>query len=428
MKAKVVSVNVGFDIEKVASCIASLGCGLEIESIYNIAATKFEDFSFPELRDYALGEMPKAESPTLNFLIFHYFDKHTTERVYIERENLNIGINVYGLLDDDYVANDAVICALIYAAFVKYQVNDDQMLHDHGSGHCLFDTGIEKNEIHISLCNSCVEQDVDIGRSLVSAVNSILLWQKHAENQHVFLVHGIETFGEWADSAKKHFDQGGVSSQKIFYGHFPWRYVPLHWLTKKRICEDLINAIKEEQQNNPHKPLSIISHSFGTLITAYALKQHKDIKLNKIILTGSIVPLNYIKFLFDREQVNMVLNECADRDLVVLLAEKFVPGCGASGVKGFKSNSDGKKIFNIRHQGAGHSTVVKTKENHIERWMPFIIEGRVPSLEGEPGPVWYFRWADRLIPKLWSIGGVVQYGMYYFVYVYRDYLNPFRYL
>jgi hypothetical protein len=86
------------------------------------------------------------------------------------------------------------------------------------------------------------------------------------------------------------------------------------------------------QENLP----SIVAHSFGTYILGYSLLRYKNIRFDKVILCGSILPQDFPwTAILDRGQVTAVRNEYGAKDVWSKLAHWLVAGTGPSGQSGF---------------------------------------------------------------------------------------------
>jgi len=98
--------------------------------------------------------------------------------------------------------------------------------------------------------------------------------------------------------------------------------------------------------------------------------KYDDIRFDKIILCGSILPLdfNWAK-LFARDQVAIVCNECGRKDPWPDWASRLVPGTGPSGSKGF--DWFGAVVEDVVYDEFGHGEFLSRR--HIEEhWMPFL--------------------------------------------------------
>jgi hypothetical protein len=81
---------------------------------------------------------------------------------------------------------------------------------------------------------------------------------------------------------------------------------------------------------------SIVAHSFGTYILGYSLLKYNNVRFDKVILCGSILPEDFPwRDILARGQVNAVRNEFGTNDFWSNIVRWFVQGTGASGKKGF---------------------------------------------------------------------------------------------
>ena len=72
--------------------------------------------------------------------------------------------------------------------------------------------------------------------------------------------------------------------------------------------------------------------------------KHRDVKFDKIILCGSILPEDFDwSRLLGRDQVGLVRNECGHKDVWAGIVEYFVEGTGKSGKSGFTFFGDSLK-------------------------------------------------------------------------------------
>lgn len=100
------------------------------------------------------------------------------------------------------------------------------------------------------------------------------------------------------------------------------------------------------------------------------------IKFDQVILCGSIVPRDYDwQQLISGGQVKRVLNECAEKDVVVKAAPFFIQDSGSSGAYGFDLKDD--RLCQRTITKFGHSDYLHIS-NFAQTWIPF--------LEGDPAP------------------------------------------
>jgi hypothetical protein len=115
---------------------------------------------------------------------------------------------------------------------------------------------------------------------------------------------------------------------------------------------------------------SIVAHSFGSYIVGRALRKYEHLRLDKIILCGSILPVDFDwPLLFRRDQVNYLRNERGLRDFWVKNVSRVIPETGASGSTGFDTFST--LIEEDPFQDFRHSDFFTPK--HMEDyWIPFL--------------------------------------------------------
>lgn len=166
----------------------------------------------------------------------------------------------------------------------------------------------------------------------------------------IFPLHGIRTRGEWVQTASNtlalstvEFGTGWVCRLEGWnYGYYnvfqfltPWsRSAKVEWFRRQYTKEMDDRQVLVDEAANRYP--SIIAHSFGTYILGNALLKYKDIRFNKIILVGSILPRSFPwKALMDRGQVQAIRNEFGIDDHWTQVSSWFVLGTGSSGTNGF---------------------------------------------------------------------------------------------
>jgi pimeloyl-ACP methyl ester carboxylesterase len=191
----------------------------------------------------------------------------------------------------------------------------------------------------------------------------------------VFPLHGIRTRADWqkafADVAQ---DQGwkcrlnkwnfGRMSLPSFLLRFG-RSQKIKWF--ERTYTDEINDRNLDLKAD-ERP-SVVAHSFGTYIVGWAMFKYEELKFNKIILCGSILPTNFPwNELLERGQVRSVRNEYGVQDIWVKWVRFFVPKTGSFGSVGFSCEHARleQKRFEFQHSDY-------FREGHMRAfWMPFL--------------------------------------------------------
>ena len=207
----------------------------------------------------------------------------------------------------------------------------------------------------------------------------------------VFGLHGIRTAAKWqkafAEVAQKNglvprihsWDFGFFSVPRFL---LPWaRGKKLRWFRDTYVAEINDRSVPLKEGELP----SIVAHSFGTYLVAYAMQRFKHLKFDRVLLCGSILPTDFHwQALFDRGQVRRLRVEYGVRDPWVRLVGWFVPATGPSGERGFATDSPAleQERFEYAHSeyfGPGHME---------HAWVPFFQghanQGR--QLTPRPGP------------------------------------------
>jgi hypothetical protein len=190
----------------------------------------------------------------------------------------------------------------------------------------------------------------------------------------VIALHGIRTFGHWHKTLSDIcFMQGWYCpTDGWWYGRFSVfsfllgfaRYSKVQWF-RKQISK--YHSSIPAQASSLAIP-SVVAHSFGTYILGYALLKYKDIRVNRVILCGSILPRDFPwNELIQAGQVGEVINFVGKQDVWPVLSSYLVPGTGASGRLGF---NEPDQIVQQNHNLA-HTEYFETMQ--IEKlWMPFF--------------------------------------------------------
>jgi WD40 repeat protein len=189
----------------------------------------------------------------------------------------------------------------------------------------------------------------------------------------VFPLHGIRTRAEWqrtlSDVAQKkgwicRLDKWSFGKFNIFQFLLPWsRMAKVKWF--RDTYQDELDKLHLEKSSYP----CIVAHSFGTYILGNALMKYNFLRFDKVILCGSILPLDFPwDDLIKRGQVQEVRNEFGVKDAWVRLVDRFVPATGPSGAEKFLC--DHPCVEQHRFDYA-HSEYFS--QGHMENnWFPFL--------------------------------------------------------
>ena len=189
----------------------------------------------------------------------------------------------------------------------------------------------------------------------------------------IFPLHGIRTHGRWQDALSDVATNWECRRAEWNFGWFsifrflsPWsREAKVRWFRKTYRDEVIRSKLELKEKDYP----SVVAHSFGTYILGNALLKYKDIRFDKVVLCGSILPIDFPwDEIINRGQVQMVRNEYGVKDVWVHRVGWFVPQTGRSGIEGF--NRTHERVFNEEFY-FDHGEYFD--KGHIENyWLPFL--------------------------------------------------------
>jgi pimeloyl-ACP methyl ester carboxylesterase len=194
-------------------------------------------------------------------------------------------------------------------------------------------------------------------------------------------LHGIRTHAEWqrtfSDVAHQHniycpLDKWSFGRFSLIRFLLPWqREAKIRWF--RSTYDDLMDSRAAALGGN-NRP-SVVAHSFGTYILGYALLKYKNIRLDKIILCGSILPRNFPwQEIIERGQVRALRNEYGVKDVWVKFVRWLVKGSGSSGQNGFTQNGFKLKSDEIIQEEFIFEHSEYFNRGHMEEfWIPFLL-------------------------------------------------------
>ena len=189
-------------------------------------------------------------------------------------------------------------------------------------------------------------------------------------------IHGIRTHAEWQHTLGEVLNDEGLHFRHKRFGYYLLTSFIRPARNQHHVDEfftyygEQIHHHPSVDLNNPTKRPSVIAHSFGSFVIGYAMLKYPEIKFDKVILCGSILPRDFDWHrLFVRDQVGRVRNECGGKDIWVWLAPFAVRGTGRSGRYGF--DFIGSRCANDPHTYHRHSDYFHP--HHIRHtWLPFL--------------------------------------------------------
>jgi len=199
-----------------------------------------------------------------------------------------------------------------------------------------------------------------------------------------FIIHGMNTRGAWQEDFSWKIEKiYGYSIPVAIYKYGKiistpflkpfWKKFINKTLAKIKTLNDEIIIDRETQ----HRP-DVVAHSFGTLLISELLKKYPELKLGRVILTGSIISPDFNwELIFQRGQVEAVLCHCAGKDFWSRVSHYWIYNSGPSGVIGFNQK---ELIHHTFEPTFRHSDFFKENfdKNINETWAPFLTDQLQP--------------------------------------------------
>jgi pimeloyl-ACP methyl ester carboxylesterase len=193
----------------------------------------------------------------------------------------------------------------------------------------------------------------------------------------VLCLHGILTHAHWQKTASEVLGDDKLRVRLYDFGRYGIR--KFLW---RRANDDMVDqfyryysgVVSEKKLNldsdSAGKRPSVVAHSFGTYIVGYCMQKRKDVRFDKIILCGSILPVTFDwQTLVTRGQVNFIRNEYGTDDFWTRNVGKFVSRTGSSGSERF--HYDGIRMEQECFTDYRHSDYFEV--GHIRNcWIPFL--------------------------------------------------------
>jgi len=195
------------------------------------------------------------------------------------------------------------------------------------------------------------------------------------ESRVIILVHGIHTNGSWQqDVQEQMFGIPCLRVQELGYELVTGFHFAL--FSRSGPINKIHNEIRTIQREEPLAKISVIAHSFGTYIISKILEKDQNIRFEKIITCGSVIPrnFNWQKHAPHTNSIN-IINDVGTKDLWPVIANCSTLGYGASGNQGFRTASVTDRYFNY-----GHSDFFESINEHILKyWRPIFEDDTVPK-------------------------------------------------
>jgi hypothetical protein len=206
----------------------------------------------------------------------------------------------------------------------------------------------------------------------------------------IITVHGIRTFGQWQERLETLVQScdPGIKVRNYHFGYYSilaYLFPPLRWLMTLRFRRALI---KETGQTHWDR-IDIVAHSFGTHLAAwglYGIPSDKRPKIHTIIFAASVLKQNFSWSELLSTCVGRLVNECGERDDVLLFNQFAVLFSGRAGQAGFNGmTSDGfrNRFFNFGHSGYFMKGGKIYDDFMQDKWVPLLTRDEPQELFDE---------------------------------------------
>ncbi len=206
----------------------------------------------------------------------------------------------------------------------------------------------------------------------------------------VLLLHGIRTTAAWQERVRAGLEhEGNLEVLTVRYGVFDLvRFLAPELLgLRRQPVERMARELRAARTQYPNARLSVIAHSFGTWIMGEVLEDNPDIRLDRLVLCGSVLERGYRWDKLSAQLAHTVSNDVGTRDPWPLVAEKLGWGYGATGLTGF-----GAVGVRDRFHRFGHSEFLTT-EFARTYWRPWLVDGDWTASAWDverPAAPWWF--------------------------------------
>ena len=198
----------------------------------------------------------------------------------------------------------------------------------------------------------------------------------------IISIHGIRTTGQWQKIFASVASASPTRIESFYYGRYGlFRFLCPYF--NKRLVDrfyrwygDVVKSCPDVDLERFDKRPSVVAHSLGSWVVGNAMLKYEDIRFDKLVLAGSILPGDFDwATLFARDQVAFVRNECGQKDPWPRWAGRLVSNTGSGGSDGF--DWFGTSVANVRCNWFEHSDSLMRQ--HIENfWLPVLRQAPSP--------------------------------------------------
>lgn len=231
-----------------------------------------------------------------------------------------------------------------------------------------------------------------------------------SENHKMILVvtsHGIRTTAPWqrrleqlvcSEAAKFDPNEGDVH---VTFLHNEYLYFSLFafmnpWRRRREVLtfEKRLRAILKETR---YDAVHLVGHSFGTHIIAHSLLRiGGDLgrTIDTVILAGSVLHRSFPWDSLVSQHVKRLVNECGDRDVILVLNALLPLGSGLAGRRGFAGITGHhfrNRFFNFGHSGYFEPNLSEDRDEFMRRyWLPLLLSAAIDirPVDERPNGFW----------------------------------------
>ncbi|MGE5304025.1 MAG: hypothetical protein ACM3TN_11980 [Alphaproteobacteria bacterium] len=227
-------------------------------------------------------------------------------------------------------------------------------------------------------------------------------------NPVFFILHGIRANNsQWVEQARARIVRRSPNAEVVVssYGYLPaFDFIIPPW--RNRNIEWFKDMYSYYYAMYPNAEFHFLGHSNGTYLLGKSLERVPGMRFGRIVLVGSVLPRNYPwAQIFDRDQVKILRNDRANRDVPVGILCSALRGfgmraLGTAGVDGFDFNDE--RTSEVFYYDGGHSKALS--ESNIENLVDYLLSGfgddkkREELCQNRPAPI--FGFCSRTAPLL----------------------------
>jgi pimeloyl-ACP methyl ester carboxylesterase len=189
----------------------------------------------------------------------------------------------------------------------------------------------------------------------------------------IVLIHGINTAGEWQDRiADRFIEEHGLRTYPVGYGVVDLLRFLFPFGTRDFFVRTVDEKLRTVKELHPGANVCVVAHSFGTYIITRLLREQADLKLDRLLLCGSVVPLAFRwRKVLGQVGLHRIVNEVGTRDVWPVVARAVTFGYGPSGTLGFKYPGVRDRFHDYEHSDY-------FEDAHVRQfWEPFLLDGRI---------------------------------------------------